>query len=200
MHIIVDYGLGNIASVRRAFERAGMETELTGDPEKIKKAKHLVLPGVGAFGDAMEKLESHGLKESILEGVANGATLLGICLGMQLLYEEGFEHGYHRGLGLFKGSVRELDVPLRIPHLGWNNLKFQREHPLFKYVKEGEHVYFIHSFYVDTKGEEVLATGEYAMEIPAVVGRENVYGFQFHPEKSGDTGHRLLLGYKELVE
>lgn len=201
MHIIIDYGVGNIGSVTKAFERVGMETTLSSDPELIRRAKSLILPGVGAFGDAAEKLRENNLEEAIRDGVENGAYLLGICLGMQLLYEDSEEHGFHQGLGLLEGHIRHLDVPLRIPHLGWNRLELREpNHPLFKYVEDREYVYFIHSYYADTPGEEILASSEYHIDVPAIVHKERVYGMQFHPEKSGDTGHRLLLGYKDMVE
>ena len=201
MHILVDYGVGNIGSVVAAFERAGMGIKVSQDKEEIRHGKSLLLPGVGAFGDAIHRMEERGLKEDILYAVEHGSWLLGICLGMQLLYEGSEEHGIYQGLGLLEGRVEKLQIPYRIPHLGWNSLRLQeKDHPLLQYVQEGEYVYYIHSYYANTPGHEILASSNYGIEVPGIVYKDKVFGMQFHPEKSGNVGHRLLLGYKEMVE
>lgn len=200
MNIIVDYGLGNLASVSRGFKKAGIETKISRDLDEIKNANSLILPGVGAFGDAMKKLNELNLVEPIKEYVKSGKYIVGICLGMQLLYEIGNEYGSHKGLGLLEGSVDFLDIDLKVPHMGWNNLKFEKsDDPILKYIKEGDYVYFVHSYYANSSNKELVAYSEYEKKIPGIVRKDNVYGIQFHPEKSGEVGHNILKAYKELI-
>jgi glutamine amidotransferase len=200
MHIIIDYGMGNLASVQRAFEKLDVETKVSNKIEDIKNAKSLILPGVGAFRDAIKSLEDFELIATIKDEVAKGKNLIGICLGMQLLYQRGFEYGDYEGLGLIKGNIEYMDIKLKIPHIGWNNLKFKKDDPILKYIKEDEYVYFVHSYYAVSDNSELVAYAEYEKNIPAIVRNENVYGIQFHPEKSGETGLNILKAYKEIIE
>ena len=192
MVVIVDYGVGNLFSLVSSFRSIGVEAVASGDKEMIENATHVVLPGVGAFGDAAEKLFSSGLADVVKARAEAGVPVLGICLGMQLLFEKSFEFGEYAGLCLIGGEIRPIaDIigdGLKIPHIGWNALRFCGEkNPLFKYVEEGEHVYFVHSYY-GAKCDDVIATAEYGAPLTAAVARGNVYGCQFHPEKSGNTG------------
>ena len=203
MIAIVDYGVGNLFSLKSSFAAIGEETVLTPDPEIIKKADKILLPGVGAFGDAAEKLKKTGLGELIIEEANKGKPLLGICLGMQLLLEKSYEYGEHEGLGLIKGEIRPIaDVipkDLKIPHIGWNSLDFKGEtSPIFRYIKNGDFVYFVHSYYGVNCNENVIATTEYGAELTAAVQNKNVFGCQFHPEKSGDVGLNILRGFCDL--
>ena len=170
----------------------------------LRKADQILLPGVGAFGDAAEKLRSTGLDTVIKELAGQGKPLLGICLGMQLLFDKGFEYGEHEGLGLIKGSVVPMEVvipaDLKIPHIGWNALKFKNPSPLFKNIKNGDCVYFVHSFYAANCDENLLATAEYGAELTAAVANKNVFGCQFHPEKSGTVGLEILRAFTQLKE
>ena len=196
MIAIVDYGIGNLGSVTKAFRACGAETVLTGDPHELRRAEALVLPGDGAFGAAMEELRARGLVDLLLAAARAGTPLLGICNGMQLLLQESEEHGSHAGLGLLEGRVRRLpDVGLAIPHMGWNRLRRRRPHPVLDGMADGSHVYFVHSFYCDAPGEVVIATTDYGIELPAVIGRGNVIGLQFHPEKSQQVGLGLIAGF-----
>lgn len=199
-NIIVDYGLGNLGSVIRGFNRAGIDTKLSRDLDEIKNADSLILPGVGAFGDAMKKLNELELVEPIREYAKTGKYMIGICLGMQIMYEKGTEYGTHEGLGLIEGSVDFLDIDLKVPHMGWNNLKFEKgDDPILKYIKEDDYVYYVHSYYANSSNEEVVAYSEYGKKIPGLVRKGNVYGIQFHPEKSGQVGADILRAYKELI-
>ena len=203
MIAIVDYGVGNLFSLKSSFAAIGAETILTPDPEIIKKADKILLPGVGAFGDAAEKLKKTGLGELIIEEANKGKPLLGICLGMQLLLEKSYEYGEHEGLGLIKGEIRPIAdiIPkdLKIPHIGWNALDFKGDaSPIFKYIKNGDFVYFVHSYYGVNCNENVIATTEYGAELTAAVQNKNVFGCQFHPEKSGDVGLNILRGFCDL--
>ena len=199
---IVDYGVGNLFSLCSSFEFIGVEAKVTSDPNEIKNAQRIILPGVGAFADAAKKLRASGLDRVIIEQAAEGKAIMGICLGMQMLFERSFEYGEHRGLGLIKGEVVGMQgrIPdmLKIPHIGWNALEFKREHPLFKYVNEGECVYFVHSFYADNCDESVVAVAEYGTPVTAAVASGNVMGCQFHPEKSGEVGLNILKAFAEL--
>ncbi len=200
MNIIVDYGLGNIGSVSRGFNRAGIETKISRDLNDIKNADSLILPGVGAFGDAMKKLNELELVEPIREYAKSGKYMIGICLGMQIMYEQGTEYGTHEGLGLIEGSVDFLDIDLKVPHMGWNNLKFEKgDDPILKYIKEDDYVYYVHSYYANSSNKELVAYSEYGKKIPGIVRKNNVYGLQFHPEKSGQVGEDILKAYKELI-
>ena len=202
MIAIVDYGVGNLFSLKSSFAAIGAETVLTPDPEVIKKADKILLPGVGAFGDAAEKLKKTGLGDLIIEEANKGKPLLGICLGMQLLLEKSYEYGEHEGLGLIKGEIRPIGdvIPanLKIPHIGWNALDFKGESPIFKYVKNGDFVYFVHSYYGANCDENVIATTEYGATLTAAVQNKNVFGCQFHPEKSGTVGLNILRGFCDL--
>ena len=200
MIAIIDYGVGNLFSLKSSFKSIGVETVVTGDPEIIEKAEKLVLPGVGAFGDASKKLKESGLSEVIKKEVKKGKPLLGVCLGMQMLFEKSFEYGEHEGLGLLKGQVVafDLDKKYKIPHIGWNFLKFEKISPLLKYVKEGECVYFVHSYHAVNCEDSLLATSEYGIVVTALVGKGNVYGCQFHPEKSGEVGLKILKAFTEI--
>ena len=176
---------------------------MTADPERIRLADKILLPGVVAFGDAAEKLRALGLDTLLRRQAAAGKPILGICLGMQLLFESSEEYGLHEGLGLLKGRVigmeGRLPAQLKIPHIGWNALRFRREHRLLSKIKEGDCVYFVHSFYADGCGDSLLADAEYGVSIPAIVGKENVMGCQFHPEKSGTVGLNLLRAFCEEI-
>ena len=203
MVAIIDYGVGNLFSLSASLKSLGLETVITGDAGTIRRADRIILPGVGAFGDAMQKLVDTGLVPVIREE-AEKKPLLGICLGMQLLFEKSYEYGEHQGLGLIPGEVCPLqpdlaDPALKVPHIGWNALTLVRsDDPLFKYVKDGEYVYYVHSFYAKNCAESTLATSEYSIPVTGAVRSGFVYGTQFHPEKSGDTGLRLLKAFAEL--
>ena len=188
MIAIVDYGVGNLFSLNSSLACIGAESIVTADEAVLRSADKILLPGVGAFEDAARKLRSSGLADLLKELASSGKPLLGICLGMQLLFEKSYEYGEHEGLGLIPGNVRPIrDVipaDYKIPHIGWNGLHFRQENPLFKYVKEGDCVYFVHSFYAADCEDDVVATAEYGPELTAAVARGNVYGCQFHPEKA----------------
>lgn len=193
---IIDYGVGNLFSLRSSFAAIGAEAFVSGDPKKLGKADKLVLPGVGAFGDAAEKLEKTGLGDFVKSAAAKGTPLLGICLGMQLLFEESLEYGCHKGLGLLPGRVVPMKPEgLKIPHIGWNALHKCRSSALLSGVREGDHVYFVHSFHAVDCGEALIATTDYGMEVTAAVERGNVAGCQFHPEKSGAVGLGILKAF-----
>ncbi len=201
MIAIIDYGVGNLFSLERSFLAVGAVPVVTGDPEAILRADHVILPGVGAFGDAAEKLRQTGLDAVIREVAAAGTPVMGICLGMQLLLKVSYEFGEHQGLGLIPGEVRPISrvIPsdLKIPHIGWNALEIRRPHPIFKSVVSGDCVYFVHSFYGANCDESVLATAEYGAPLTAAIGKGNVCGCQFHPEKSGDVGLGILKAFCE---
>jgi glutamine amidotransferase len=197
---VADYGIGNLGSVTKAFRHVGAEVRLTGDPEELRRARALVLPGDGAFAATMSEVESRGLVPVLREAAAAGKPLLGICIGMQLLFEESEEHGRHRGLGLLPGRVRRFDGPLPVPHMGWNRLHLRKPHPLLRDVPDGSHVYFVHSYYCDAPDEVVIASSDYGRDFAAIVGRGSVLGVQFHPEKSQETGLRMVEGFVRLVE
>lgn len=199
----MDYGVGNLFSLQSSLRVLGLETEVTGQAEKLRAADRIILPGVGAFGDARAKLDETGLVPVLLEE-AERKPLLGICLGMQLLFDRSFEYGEHPGLGLIPGDVAELredlvDKTLKIPHMGWNRLETTKEDPLFRYFQNGEYVYYVHSFYARNCRESTLGVSQYGnLAVTGVVRRGNVWGTQFHPEKSGDAGLRLLRAFAEL--
>ncbi len=205
MVAIVDYGVGNLFSLRCSLEKIGAEVIITGDPKVLQEADHVILPGVGAFGDAARKLRETKLDQVIVDLAKSGKPLLGICLGMQLLFDKSMEYGEHAGLGLIPGSVVSMEgtIPshLLIPHIGWNGLHLQKpNHPLMKYVKQDDCVYFVHSFHAVDCQEHVIATAEYGPEITAAVAKDNVYGCQFHPEKSGDVGLGILRAFLEVSQ
>ena len=202
MIAVVDYGVGNLFSLSSSLSAIGAETVVTGDADVIRSADKILLPGVGAFEDAARKLRESGLAEVVCEEARKGKPLLGICLGMQLLFEKSYEFGEFEGLGLIRGAVRPIaDVipaELKIPHIGWNALFIEKENPLFKYLKNGDHVYFVHSYFAKDCDESLLATTEYGGELTAAVAYKNVYGCQFHPEKSGDIGLKILKAFCEM--
>jgi glutamine amidotransferase len=202
MIAIVDYGVGNLFSLNSSLLMIGAESVVTADEAVLRSADKILLPGVGAFEDAARKLRESGLADLLKELAAEGKPLLGICLGMQMLFEKSFEYGEHEGLGLIPGNVRPIrDVipaEYKIPHIGWNGLHFRKENPLFKYLKEGDCVYFVHSFYASDCEDSIVATSEYGAELTAAVAKGNVYGCQFHPEKSGNVGLAILKAFNEL--
>ena len=203
MIAIIDYGVGNLFSLRSSFGMIGAEAVVTGDPAVIRSAEKLILPGVGAFEDAAKKLRDTGLDEVVRGEAAKGKLMMGICLGMQLLFDESHEFGVHKGLGLIPGKVVDMTPVigpgLKVPHIGWNALHLtQPGHPLWRYIRPDDCVYFVHSFYAADCGDAVLATAEYGAELTAAVGRDNVLGCQFHPEKSGPVGLSILRAFCEM--
>ena len=203
MLAIVDYGVGNLFSLKSSLQAIGADVCVTSDEEVLRKADQIILPGVGAFGDAAKKLRDSGLCKVLTEEARNGKPLLGICLGMQLLFEKSYEYGVHEGLGLIKGSVKPIvDVipkDLKVPHIGWNSLDFKKEKsPLFKYLHDGDYVYFVHSYYGADCEESVIAESEYGVPLTAAVADKNVFGCQFHPEKSGEVGLNILRAFIEM--
>lgn len=206
MLAIVDYGVGNLFSLKSSFTRVGADAVVTGNADVLRKAERIVLPGVGAFGDAAAKLRATGLDRVVIEEARNGKPLLGICLGMQLLFEKSYEYGEHPGLGLVPGTVCPIGevIPkdLKIPHIGWNGLHFpnkREKSPIFKDLNEGDCVYFVHSYYGTECGNCLTATAEYGTELTAAVQNGNVYGTQFHPEKSGTVGLSILKAFCEVT-
>lgn len=200
MIAIIDYGMGNLHSVSKAVERLGREAVVTADPAVILAADGAILPGVGAFGDAMANLRETGLDAVVKQYAETGKPLLGICLGMQLLFAESEEHGKHEGLNLLPGRVVRFQGDYKIPHMGWNDLTFKQESPLFDGVEPG-HVYFVHSFHaLPERNEDLLAVSDYHQPVTAIVGRGSLYGMQFHPEKSGALGMKLLEKFVGLAE
>ena len=203
MITIVDYGVGNLFSLDSSFRAIGQEVAISNDPDTVYRADKLILPGVGAFGDAAGKLKQTGLGEAVKQSAARGTPLLGICLGMQLLLQKSFEYGEHEGLGLISGKVLSLKerIPegLKIPQIGWNYLRFTKDSKLFKYIDEGAYVYFVHSFFADDCEEDTVAVTEYGAPVTAAVEHGNVFGCQFHPEKSGSVGLNILRAFCEEV-
>ncbi len=203
MIVIIDYGVGNLHSIKSALDYLKIENKVSKDIDEILNADGLILPGVGAFGDAMENLTNTGLIPTIRKFVESGKKLLGICLGAQLLYEKSFELGEYEGLGFIKGEVVPfkglIDKELKIPHMGWNELIFNRNDKILKYIKEKEQVYYVHSYFIKSEGTEIIASSEYDINVPGIVCYENIYGMQFHPEKSGITGLNLLKAFGELI-
>ena len=205
MIAIIDYGVGNLFSMKSSFAMLGEQAIVTADPNEIDKADRIILPGVGAFGDAADKLNKSGLADVIKYQTDAGKPLLGICLGMQLLFDKSYEYGEHEGLHLISGEIRPIaeviDNSLKIPHIGWNLLKFPEnkpKNPLFKYINEGDFVYFVHSFYAANCEDSVIANTEYSAPLTAAAANGNVYGTQFHPEKSGEVGMKILKAFCEM--
>ncbi|MDK2822363.1 MAG: imidazole glycerol-phosphate synthase subunit HisH [Clostridia bacterium] len=196
---IIDYEMGNIFSLRAALGRLDCQNKLVSQEADTEDCSALILPGVGAFGDAMKNLKRKGLEDVVLHWVKTGKPLLGICLGMQLLFAESEEHGCHKGLAILPGIIKKIPLGVKVPHMGWNQLKIVKNHYLFAGFSAG-FVYFVHSYYADTKTENILASTFYGLELPAIVGRENVVGMQFHPEKSGSVGMQLLKNWVEQLE
>ncbi|MFQ8601513.1 MAG: imidazole glycerol phosphate synthase subunit HisH [Anaerovoracaceae bacterium] len=206
MIAIIEYGVGNLFSLTASLKYLGAEVKVTNRIEDIETADRIILPGVGAFEDAKKKLDATGLVEAITEQTENGKPLLGICLGMQLLFEESHEYGIHKGLGLVKGQVASIDddlkkselTGLKVPHIGWNSLSFKKDEPLFKYIKQGDFVYYVHSFYGRNCDDETIASSKYGIKITGAVKNGNIYGTQFHPEKSGIVGLNILKAFMEV--
>ena len=201
MIAVIDYGVGNLFSLTSSLKAIGADCVVTGDPDVIRAADKIILPGVGAFADAKRKLSEAGLDKVICEEVRGGKKIFGICLGMQMLFEKSYEYGCHEGLGLLSGSVVAMEgvIPseLKIPHIGWNALHIKKEHPIFKYVKENDYVYFVHSYYATGCDDSLLADCEYGKDLTAAVALGNVSGTQFHPEKSGEVGLSILKAFCE---
>ncbi len=200
MIAIIDYGVGNLFSLTSSFAAIGAEAIATNDPDVIRAADRLILPGVGAFEDAAKKLFASGMAALVTEEAKRGKPIMGICLGMQLLFEKSYEYGEHEGLGLLSGAVRPIaDViptDYKIPHIGWNALTITRPNsPIFRYLKNGDHVYFVHSYYATDCADSVIATAEYGAPLTAAVQKDNIFGCQFHPEKSGKVGLDILRAF-----
>ena len=209
MIAVIDYGVGNLFSLLSSLNYVGLDTKLTYNIEEIKNAKGIILPGVGAFRDAIGNLEKYGLKETLISEAKNGKPFLGICLGMQMLFEKSYEYGEYEGLGLIDGTVEEIKkyIPensdLKIPHMGWNSLAINdgfKDDKILKDVDNNEYVYYVHSYFAKTDTKNIVTYSEYGTKIPGIVKNENVYGMQFHPEKSGDTGLKLLKNWGELIK
>jgi glutamine amidotransferase len=201
MIAIIDYQMGNLRSVQKAFEKIGHAAAITADPSTLQKADHVVLPGVGAFADAIAELRRRDLIEPIRAAIASGKPFLGICLGLQLLFDVSYEDGQHEGLGVIAGEVKRFDVPpeFKVPHMGWNQVQFRRQAPLFAGIEDGAHFYFVHSYYVAPKDASIVA-GEASYPDPfcAAIWRDNLFATQFHPEKSQAAGLQLLKNFAEL--
>lgn len=199
---IIDYGVGNLFSLRSSLRAIGIDADYTGNPAEIRKADKLILPGVGAFRDAREALRSTGLDRVVQEEAGTGKPLMGICLGMQMLFNRSYEYGEYEGLGLIPGEIVPMEgrIPkdLPIPHIGWNELMLKQPSPLMKNTANGDYVYFVHSYYAETPAEYVIATTDYGVEMTAAVQKDNVYGCQFHPEKSSEVGLSILKAFCEL--
>ena len=209
MIAVIDYGVGNLFSLLSSLNYVGLDTKLTNNIEEIKNAKGIILPGVGAFRDAIGNLEKYGLKEILINEAKKGKPFLGICLGMQMLFEKSYEYGEYEGLGLINGTVEEIKkyIPensdLKIPHMGWNSLIINerfKDDKILKDIDNNEYVYYVHSYFAKTDTKNIVAYSEYGTKIPGIVKNENVYGMQFHPEKSGDTGLKLLKNWGELIK
>ena len=210
MIAVIDYGVGNLFSLLSSLNYVGLDTKLTNNIEEIKNAKGIILPGVGAFRDAIGNLEKYGLKETLINEARKGKPFLGICLGMQMLFEKSYEYGEYEGLGLINGTVEEIkkyilensDL-LKIPHMGWNSLIINerfKDDKILKDIDNNEYVYYVHSYFAKTDTKNIVTYSEYGTKIPGIVKNENVYGMQFHPEKSGDTGLKLLRNWGELIK
>lgn len=202
MIAIIDYQMGNLRSVQKGFEKVGHEATITSDPRELAKADKMILPGVGAFADAIAEVRKREMVEPIKTHISAGKPFLGICLGLQLLFDVSYEDGEHEGLGVLKGEVRRFDLPsgFKVPHMGWNQAIFRHRTPLFEGIDEGTHFYFVHSYYVAPHDPEVVAVeADYGHPFCAAIGRDNLFATQFHPEKSQENGLRLLKNFAELV-
>jgi imidazole glycerol-phosphate synthase subunit HisH len=198
MIAIVDYGMGNLRSVQKAFQRVGYDAEITASPQRVLEASHVALPGVGAFGEAMANLQSAGMVD-VLRQVAADRPFIGICLGQQLLFEESEEMGHHEGLGILPGKVVRFNGPLKVPHMGWNQINILRHSPLLAGVNDGDFAYFVHSYYVAPVDSSVILTStDYGVSFASIVGRDQLFGIQFHPEKSQAVGLRMLANFAAL--
>ncbi len=197
---IIDYGVGNLRSVQKGLEKVGLKAAVISEPDDLYGASGVILPGVGAFADAMVNLKNRGFLPAIKDVVAKEIPLLGICLGMQLLFSESEENGLYQGLNLLQGRVVRLPKGLKVPHMGWNQLESITPHPLMEGIKKGDYFYFVHSYYAMPKEENVvIASTDYGQMLPAVVGSKNIFGIQFHPEKSSDLGLKILKNFGELI-
>ncbi|WP_300366472.1 imidazole glycerol phosphate synthase subunit HisH [Brachyspira sp.] len=207
MTVIIDYGVGNLFSLISSLKYIGIDAVLTDDDKVIKNSDFIILPGVGAFRDAIEKLEKKNdgiLKNTIIDEAKKGKLILGICLGMQMLFDKSYEYGEYNGLSLISGNICPIEKDLnnkelKVPHMGWNNLNIKKEDKIFKYIKNMEYVYFVHSYYGKNCDNSIIADSEYDIRIPAIVKNDNIYAIQFHPEKSGNTGLNILRGFKDLI-
>lgn len=201
MIAIIDYGMGNLRSVQKGFEKVGYPAEIVRDPKDILNAPAVVLPGVGAFGDAMANLREAGMVDAILEFVKTGKPFLGICLGLQLMFEASEEFGQHQGLGIFPGRVRLFPPGLKVPHIGWNQIEIQKESPILQGIDNLSAFYFVHSYYVDPANDEVITTlTDYGVKYTSIASKDNIFGIQFHPEKSSTLGLKILKNFGELIK
>lgn len=199
MIAIIDYGMGNLRSVQKGFEKVGFDAQITSDPEAVRKAEKVVLPGVGAFGDAMENLRNAGMIDVIKDTVKAGKPFLGICLGLHLLFDSSTEFGFHEGLGIIPGQVKLLPPGLKVPHMGWNQIELQKSDPLLKDIPDDSAFYFVHSYYVEPDDPADITTlTDYGMKFTSIASRDNIFGIQFHPEKSSSLGLRILKNFGEL--
>lgn len=204
MVAIIDYGVGNLFSLKSSFSAIGADAVVTSSKSELERAESIILPGVGAFCDAAKKLKDSGLEDTVISLAKAGKPLMGICLGMQLLFEKSYEYGEYRGLGLIKGEIRPIETVIpkgyKIPHIGWNSLEIQKPTPIFENVKNGEYVYFVHSYYAADCENSVTAVSDYGAPLTASVQDGNIFGCQFHPEKSGETGLKILRSFVALGE
>ncbi len=198
MIAIIDYGMGNLRSVQKAFEYLGNKAVITQQPSEIQKADKVVLPGVGAFRDAMQTIKQKGIDKVLYDVVEQKKPLLGICLGMQMFFEKSYEYGEHKGLAILQGEIVKLPEGVKIPHMGWNSLNIKKKSPLFEGLSEEPYVYFVHSYHLNTEADIVSATTYYGKEIQVAAQKENVFALQFHPEKSGDVGLNILQNFGRL--
>lgn len=195
---IIDYGMGNLKSVSNALKYIGVESFIATDANELEKADKIILPGVGAFKDAIAQIKDKNLDEFIYKFVNEGKPLLGICLGMQLLFESSNEYGNHKGLGLLEGEIKRFEVDLKIPHMGWNKLDIKKKEPLFEDLADDSYVYYVHSYHLETSADIVSATTYYGKEVQIAAQKDNIYALQFHPEKSGDVGLQILKNFATL--
>lgn len=196
MIVIVDYGMGNLRSVEKAFAKLGFPVQVTSKPEVVAETEGLVVPGVGSFADAMKNIKKMGLGEVVLEHIAQEKPYLGICLGLQILFSESEEDGLHEGLNIFEGRVRRLPPSLKVPHMGWNQIQIEKENPFLKGIENNSNFYFVHSYYVDPKDEGIIATTtEYGVKFASSICRGNLFGVQWHPEKSSHRGLQILENF-----
>ncbi|WP_456399969.1 imidazole glycerol phosphate synthase subunit HisH [Persephonella sp.] len=203
MITVVDYGMGNLRSVAKALEKVGLDVKVSSDPEDVLNSKAIVVPGVGAFGDAMHNLDRLGLLDPVIRSIESGKPYLGICLGLQILFEYGYEFGEHKGLGVLKGKVIRFEnrEDFKVPHMGWNQVWIKQKEGLFSDIKDGEYYYFVHSFYaVPSEESDIASTTDYITEFCSAVQKGNVWAVQFHPEKSQKAGLKLLENFKSFVE
>ena len=204
MIAVIDYGVGNLFSLKSSLDYTGLENIFTNSESEIRKADALILPGVGAFRDAIDILNKTGLGTIVKEEAENGKKILGICLGMQLLFDKSYEYGEYKGLGLINGDIVSMkdnlkNKKLKVPHMGWNSLGFLKDDKILKYINEGEYVYYVHSYYAENCNDSVIACSDYDIKIPGIVKNNNIYGIQFHPEKSGKTGLNILKAFGEMI-